>query len=344
MNVYDRRHTMAVLGSIVLLCLMASAGLSQNLTKTGTTAAPFLKIGVGSRAMGMGGAFTATADDITAIYWNPGGLANVYGNEATFNHVRWFADVAYDFAAFSTHLPDFGTLGAFVSIESMDDMMVRTENVPEGTGEMFNAGAMAIGVSYARNLTDRFSIGFNAKYVREYIWNMSATGIAVDIGTVYKIPILNEFRLAASVCNFGTKMKLQGRDNLMITQLGSGEGNLINTDIQLDEFDLPLLFRVGVAADVMKTEDHRITAAIDAVHPNDNTEYLNVGAEYGWSEMVFLRGGWKSLFERDTEQRFTAGLGVQYRIMGDFKVKVDYAYQDWGRLKNVHYLSLGVRF
>jgi opacity protein-like surface antigen len=344
MNLQNRRCIPMVTGVLLLVCAMASVTLSQNLTKTGTTAAPFLKIGVGSRAIGMGGAFTATADDITAMYWNPGGLANVYGNEATFNHVRWFADVNYDFAAFSTHLQDFGTLGAFVSIESMDDMMVRTEDVPEGTGELFNAGAMAIGISYARNLTDRFSIGFNAKYIREYIWNMSATGVALDIGTLYKIPILNEFRLAASISNFGSKMKMQGRDNLMITQIGSGEGNLINTDIQLDEFDLPLIFRVGVAADVMKTDDNRITAAVDAVHPNDNTEYLNLGVEYGWSEMVFLRGGWKSLLERDTEQRFTAGLGIQYRVVGDFKVKVDYAFQDWGRLKNVHYFSLSVRF
>jgi len=344
MNMQDRRRTPIVLVGILLLCLTASVGVSQNLTKTGTTAAPFLKIGVGSRAIGMGGAFTATADDITAIYWNPGGLANVYASEATFNHVRWFADVNYDFAAFSTHLPDFGTLGAFVSVESMDDMMVRTEDVPEGTGEMFTAGAMAIGISYARNLTDRFSIGFNAKYVREHIWNMSATGIAIDIGTVYKIPILNEFRLAASICNFGTKMKMEGRDNLLIAMPGGPEGNLINTDVQLDEFDLPLLFRVGVAADVMKSDENRITAAIDAVHPNDNTEYLNVGVEYGWTEMVFLRGGWKSLFERDTEQGFTAGIGVQYRVVGEFKVKLDYAYQDWGRLNNVHYLSLGVRF
>lgn len=344
MNLQNRRHLPMVPGVLLLVFVMASVTLSQNLTKTGTTAAPFLKIGVGSRAIGMGGAFTATADDITAIYWNPGGLANVYGNEATFNHVRWFADVNYDFAAFSTHLQDFGTLGAFVSVESMDDMMVRTEDVPEGTGELFNAGAMAIGISYARNLTDRFSIGFNAKYIREYIWNMSATGVALDIGTLYKIPILNEFRLAASISNFGSKMKMQGRDNLMITQIGSGEGNLINTDIQLDEFDLPLIFRVGVAADLMKTDDNRITAAVDAVHPNDNTEYLNLGVEYGWSEMVFLRGGWKSLLERDTEQRFTAGLGVQYRIIGEFKVKLDYAYQDWGRLKNVHYLSLSVKF
>ena len=344
MKLYDRRHTMIMLGSIALLCLMASVALSQNVTKTGTTAAPFLKIGVGSRAMGMGGAFTATADDITAMYWNPGGLANVYASEATFNHVRWFADVNYDYAAFSSHLGDIGKLGAFVSVESMDDMLVRTEDHPEGTGEYFTAGAMAVGISYARNLTDRFSIGFNAKYVREYLWNMSANGVALDIGTIYKIPIFNEFRLGASISNFGTKMKLQGRDNIYIVAPTGSTGNLINTDIQLDEYDLPLVFRVGVAADFIKTDDNRITAAVDAVHPNDNTEYLNVGVEYGWNEMVFLRGGWKSLFERDTEQRFTAGIGVQYRIVGEFKVKVDYAYQDWGRLTNVHYLSLGVRF
>jgi opacity protein-like surface antigen len=130
----------------------------------------------------------------------------------------------------------------------------------------------------------------------------------------------------------------------MITQIGGTEGNLINTDIQLDEFDLPLLFRVGVAADILKSEESRLTVALDAVHPNDNTEYLNTGAEFAWNEIAFLRAGWKSLFERDTEQRFTAGIGLHYRILGEFMVKVDYAYQDWGRLTNVHYLSLGVRF
>ena len=135
---------------IILLTVfgaMLVAGLAtapaQNLTKTGTTAAPFLKIGVGSRAIGMGGAFAATADDITAIYWNPGGLAKIYSSEATFNHVRWLADVNIDFAAFATHIPEFGTLGAFVSVETMDEMEVRTTAQPEGTGELFTAGAMA---------------------------------------------------------------------------------------------------------------------------------------------------------------------------------------------------------
>jgi opacity protein-like surface antigen len=339
----SRGLRIAVMFALMAVVLVPAA-LPQNLTKTGTSAAPFLKIGVGSRAVGMGGAFTATADDITAIYWNPGGLANLYSQEATFNHVRWIADVNYDFAAFATYLPDFGTLGTFVSVLSMDEMLVRTTDQPEGTGEYFTAGSMAIGISYARNLTDQFSIGGNVKYLREYLWNMSATGMAIDIGTIYRIPVLNEFRLAASISNFGTKMKLEGRDNLKILQVGGGEANLINTDVQLESFDLPLTFRVGVAADVVKIDEHRVTTALDAVHPNDNTEYLNAGAEYAWNEMVFLRGGWKSLFERDTEQGLTAGIGLHYRIVGEFKIKVDYAYQDWGRLKNVHYLTFGVKF
>jgi hypothetical protein len=329
---------------LVAILFSASPLFSQSLTKTGTTAAQFLKIGVGSRAIGMGGAFTATADDITAIYWNPGGLAQTYSSEAFFNHVRWFADVNFDFASFATHLPGFGTIGAFVSVLSMDEMLVRTTDQPEGTGEYFKAGAFAIGLSYARNLTDQFSIGFNAKYLQEHIWNMSSVGVGFDVGTMYRIPILNEFRLAASISNFGPKMKLEGRDNLMIVQVGSGDGNLINTDIQMEEFDLPLLFRFGMAADVIKSEESRLTAALDAVHPNDNTEYLNTGLEYAWNEMVFLRGGWKSLFERDTEQRFTAGVGVHLRLVEQVKVKFDYAYQDWGRLASVHYVSVGVKF
>jgi opacity protein-like surface antigen len=131
---------------------------------------------------------------------------------------------------------------------------------------------------------------------------------------------------------------------VIVTQVGGSQGNLINTEVELDEYDLPLLFRVGVAVDAITSEDVRVTTGLDAVHPNDNTEYLNAGVEAGWKEMVFLRGGWKSIFERDTEQRFTLGAGIHARIVGDLKVKFDYAYQDWGRLKNVHYLSIGVRF
>ncbi|MEW6511441.1 MAG: PorV/PorQ family protein [Bacteroidota bacterium] len=328
----------------VLLALLGAHASGQTLTKTGTTAAAFLKFGVGPRAIGMGGAFTATADDITSMYWNVGGLANVYANEAYFNHAYWFADVNFDYAAVSTHIPGFGSVGAFVTVLSMDEMEVRTLELPEGTGELFKAGGLAVGLSYARNLTDAFSIGFTAKYLREYIWNSSATGFAIDIGTMYRIPILNETRLAASINNFGTKMQLSGRDNTVIMQIGGTQGNIVNADLQLDQFDLPLLFRFGLAVDAVKAEPSRLTLALDAVHPNDNTEYLNTGLEYAWNEIIFLRGGWKSLLERDGEQGLTLGFGVNAPIIESVRIRVDYAYQDFGRLTNVQYLSVGMRF
>lgn len=330
-----------------LITLIFSIGIyAQGTSKSGTTAAQFLKIGIGPRAIGMGSAFTATANDLSSIYWNPAGLSANYSTEAMFNHTSWIADIGYDFASFSTNVSGLGTLGAFVSVlKSIDGMLVRTVETPEGTGEKFDAGGMSIGLSFARELTDNFSIGFNAKYIREYIWNESATGFALDAGVLYRINVLNELRLAASISNFGTKMKLDGRDLIEVKQIGeSGQGNLINSVIQMDEWDLPLLFRVGVAADVIKLDAFRLTTAIDAVHPNDHTEYLNLGSEFSWNEIFFLRFGYNSLFEEKTEKGFAGGIGLNYRLVESVKVIFDYAYQDFGRLKNTHYFSVGVKF
>ncbi len=332
---------------ILAFLFLENAGYAQvgaSLNKTGTTAAQFLKIGVGPRAVGMGGAFTATSNDVTSLYWNPAGLARIGSREAYFNHVDWISDVNLDYAGFGLDVPGLGSLGAFVSVMSMGDMAVRTLDHPEGTGERFNAGSLLIGISYARNLTEEFSIGANVKYVNDYIWNENAYGFAFDIGTLYTIPFLNQFRLGASISNFGPKMKLSGRDILQITKVGAGDGNIINTDLQLDGYEMPLIFRFGVAVDAISSQTNKLTLALDAIHPNDNSESINTGVEYAWNETLFLRGGYKSLFENEGEQGLTFGVGVNYRIIGSIKVKLDYAYEDFGRLKNVQYISLGVLF
>jgi len=331
---------------IFMLILFAGINFAQSTSKAGTTVAQFLKIGIGPRAIAMGSAFTATANDLTAIYWNPAGISSNYSTDAIFNHTNWIADSDLDFAGASTNIAGIGTVGAFVTImKSIDGMMVRTVESPEGTGERFDAGSMAIGLSFARELTDNFSIGFNAKYIRDYIWHESATGFALDAGVLYKIDILNEFRLGASISNFGTKMKLDGRDIIEVKQVGeSGQGNIINSIIQMEEWDLPLLFRVGVAADLIKNESFKLTTAVDAVHPNDHTEYLNIGGELSWMDLLFFRAGMNSLFEEKTEKGFTGGVGVNYRLMESVRVVFDYAYQSFGRLKNAHYFSVGVKF
>lgn len=328
---------------LISIVILTSVSLAQT-QKTATTAAQVLKFNVGPRAIGMGGAFTAVADDITAMYWNPGGTANIQTNEAFFNHTTLYADVRHDFAAIASHLSGFGTVGAFVSVLSMDEMLVRTEERPEGTGEFFNAGAIVLGINYSRYLTENFAIGANLKYINESIWHMDATGFGIDIGTMYKIQVLNELRIAASISNFGTKMQLAGRDITQIVNSGAGGQNLVNANLELDKFDLPLLFRFGISADVITDGTSKLTTSVDAIHPNDHTEYLNAGAEYSWNEILYLRAGYNSLFEEDTEKGLTLGFGLHYRIIEMVKVKLDYAYQDFGRLKDVHYFSVGVNF
>ncbi len=332
--------------TLIITLALFSCGVYAQSLKTGTTAAQFLKIGVGPRAIAMGSAFTATSDDISAIYWNPGGLASLNSNQAFFNHINWIADIKYDFAAITTNVSGFGTLGAFVSVLSTEDMLVRTIEKPEGTGELFGYNTLAIGLSYARSLTEQFSIGFNVKYLSENLWHMNSIGFALDIGTMYKIPVFTkELRIAASISNFGTKMKLTGRDILNVKSVGSGSSpNLINTDIQLDSYELPLLFRIGLGIDIIKSSSNRITIDADAIHPNDHTEYVNSGFEYAWNEIIFLRAGYNSLLEKDTEKGLSLGFGLNYRIVDLVKLKVDYAYENFHRLTDVQYFSVGIEF
>lgn len=339
------RSLAAVLLSIAVL-IPARAQLFRSTSKVGTTAAQFLKIGVGARAIGMGGTQTAVLGDISSIYWNPAALSRLAtAGELTFNHVNWLADINYDFAAGVMPIGELGTFGLSLVSLRVPEEEVRTVDFPQGDGRKWDASSFAIGLSYARNLTDQFSIGFNAKFIRESVWDESASGFAIDVGTLYKFDVKG-LTLGASISNFGTTMRLDGRDlyfnNDPNGNIGSGPNN-IPSEYRSEDYSLPLMFRIGLAYDALQAEDFRVTAAADATHPNDNTEYVNSGLEIAWQEMVFARVGYKSLFLRDSEQGLTLGFGLHYAITNVGSFKLDYGFADYGRLQTVHYFSLGLR-
>jgi len=331
--------------SFILLNLVQAQN-EGNVSKVGTTAAPFLEIEVGSRAIGMGGAFVAIANDATAIYWNPAGLSRISKIEATLVHTNWLVGTNFDFVGVVLPLGYFGSIAINVTSFSIDEMVVRTVQRPEGTGEKFSVGDLSAGLSYAKNLTDRFSIGVNAKYISQRIWHMKATGVAFDVGTLFKTQF-NDMIIGMSISNFGASLKMEGKDVFVnydeAPQFG-GSNDRIPAYKLTDKFPLPLLFRVGLAMDILNTNNSKLTIAIDAAHPNNNTEYVNLGMEYIFRNQVAMRFGYKNLFTLDTEEGLTAGVGTKLTLAGGVALKIDYAYQELGRLENAQRFSLGFEF
>jgi hypothetical protein len=348
-----RTAALLVLG-VMLFTLVPATGFAQS--KVGTTAAPFLTIGVGARPVSMGGAFVAMNDDAYALYWNPASLAMLPQSEILMQHSTWLADMSYDFigAAFSMGLN--GTLGFSATMLNVGEMEVTTDAYQEGTGLKFDSYSLAAALSYSYRFYDRFSIGGNFKYIRETIWNESASGFAIDLGTLLITPI-KDIRLGMSISNFGTKMQMTGRDLLFLNDPDTditGNNPDIPASYDTDSWKLPLMMRLGLAGELIKSAGNRITIAADWVVPNDNSESLNLGAEYAFREMFMLRGGMKGirpgsydgsygLFEPDNNGGYTFGAGFLFNL-GGFRLRADYGYETFDRLGNVHKYSLGIKF
>ncbi len=343
-----KKISLSLIIFISLLSVNQSAAQTDtDISRVGTTAAAVLKIAPGARSLGMGNAYVGVSDDIYSTYFNPAGITRADGNsQVAFNHSNWLADINYDYAAGSIKLDGLGTLFATFSSLRVPKDEVRTFDYPEGDGRTWDANSLVIGVGYARSLTDRFSIGFHVKYIQESIWNSSASGIALDVGTYYVTPF-NDLVIGASVSNFGTKMQLTGRDlQINVDPNDSRESGPNNIPAQYStEFnDLPLNFRVGLAMDVVSTRFFKLKAAVDAVHPNDNKEYVNTGLEFSYNEMIFLRGGFKALFLPNSEQGLTLGMGINYDLTPELEFTFNYAYGDYGRLENIQYFDIGLIF
>ena len=316
------------------------------ITRVGTTAAQFLKLGVGARAVSLGGAYVAEVSDMSAVYWNPAGFARLSGSHLQLSNTQYLADINYNFAVFGTTVESVGSMGLSLLMVDSGDMAVRTEMQPEGTGEQFNTLSFALQLTYARNLSDHFSIGGSLKFIQERIWHSKASSIAFDVGTLFTTPF-RSLRLGASMSNLGPKMRMDGRDILFSEDPSpntEGTAEIVNAQYRMDGFSMPLIFRVGLAWDAMDTGTHRILITTDAAHPNDNAEYVNAGAEYTFRDLISFRAGYRNLFEPDTEQGLTAGGSLMVRIDRDLVARFDYAYADFGRLTQTHWFTFNLSF
>ena len=328
---------MAVAGVVVLpVVLNAQSGPEpSNIERAGQSGWQFLKINGDARQAAMGGAFTAISrGDASAVFGNPASLSDIKGFDIQINALKWVADIGHQSLAVAGSVGDFGVFALSIAMLNYGDIP-ETVNMSTGadgttplvTGNTFTAGDIVAGVSYARKITDRLSVGGSFRLMRETIAELTMNNWSLDFGTMYYTG-LKSLRVAVTARNFGPDSRFGGWSEQYQTLS--------------DNVRMPLDIRAGIAMDFLDDDQgpHLLTVVAEGEHPNDGTEKFNLGVSYAFDKTFYLRGGYK--FNYDV-QKFTFGAGINYPI-GPCLGSLNYAYVDFGVLSHVHMFSLGFSF
>lgn len=305
---------------------------SDDFNRGGRTALQFLKIGVGARQAALGEASVALVSDVNAAFWNPAGISGIENYEASFSYARWLADTNYSGAAVGGRVGGLGTFA--LSLAALDYGDIPEAVVGEGTdgrtGDTVSGGDFMAGLSYARDFTDRLSLGVGVKYLHESLGDYGAGAFAFDVGTNYSVGYRG-VRLAMSAQNLGGS----------VNWLEEGA-----TD-RTEGYDLPLVFRVGVSGNLVGSDGfltvegpHRLVGAVEAINTNDFSERLHLGAEYTFNDLLSVRGGYRLNYD---EGNWSIGAGLTPAV-GGMQMRLDYAYVSYEFLDAPHRLSASFAF
>lgn len=321
-----------VINLLILIAVFATPANAQ-LKKLAQTGLQFLKMDVGARAGAMGGAMTNVAYDANSMFYNPAGIGRIeYGADVLLNNTQWIADISYNSFAAAYTLEGIGTFGVHGLFTDYGDIVgTRVFANDDGyieTGDV-NVSGYSFGLSYARNLSDRFTIGGTVKFIGQSLGSNLMTdgstkdnkvsGVAFDFGTIF-YPGWESFRFGMSVRNFGPELKYEK-----------------------EAFEAPLTFTIGAAfdfLDMFQVEDQELLIAIDLIHPRDYTERVHFGAEYIFMDVLALRAGYKSNYDNEG---LTFGAGLFYEVSG-VNIKVDYSYGAMEFFDAVNRFTVGFSF
>lgn len=314
---------------LTLVALWAStfAATGPALAGPGETGLAFLRVGVGTDAVGMGNAYTSQVTDATSLYWNPAGLARTNGTDVFLMHNEFIADLRLEYAAvartFGRHGVGLSFNGLFVS-----DLEGRDES-GEITGDVgYNDLALTLG--YAYMLTDALSVGASAKYLREFIGDPAATedhvasGMALDFGAQYH---MGQLLLGVSAQNLGGDLSFN--EVQIISQSGPG------STVGGESFSLPVAIQGGVTfRPEWNVLEGGVELAVEGRQSNDGTFSTHVGARYAYRELAALSVGYRSGL--DTED---VSFGLQ---VNRDRLRVGYAFVPYSDdLGSSHRVSLG---
>lgn len=309
-------------------------------TKVSTAGAQFLKVPIGARGMGMGGAYGSVANDLSALYWNPAGISDIKTVATEISYLQWFATYSHSFAAASFPLNQDYVVAINATSFSSGDIQITTIENPEGTSAKYSVSDLALGLTFSGYLTDQFSFGVTAKYVNNSIYNLSSSGLAFDIGTMYNTGIYG-IKIGFSIHNLGGETSYAGQ-SLKTIKKTIEQLNAAPVDMALIAYpySYPLIFRASISSELYNEDDHKVIGAFDFNTFSDVPEQFSLGAEYTYADFVALRAGYQTSHD---QFGLAAGIGIKYEV-GGMDGRFDYAINPTKTLGLVNRFTIGIRF
>ncbi len=314
----------------LILIFLASLPATAKMKKLGQAGMTFLKIGGSARAAGMAGVFDFAQGDLASVFYNPAGLASVKNRAFFFNYTSWIADMSVSHIAASWDFDTYGVLA--LTAQSMNYGEIYGTEISDTDPRGFtdidvgNVGALALGVSYGKQMTDKFSIGGSVSWVTQKLGvNDTYTGNELDVEA-------KQNKVSGLSFNFGTNYDTGIRSVHLTMSIRNYSAQMLYEN---EEFQLPQTYKIGLSANLFELlpflggPEKSLILAVEGVDARDRPEYLNVGMEYSLLNMIDLRAGWAAQRKEDTSGGICAGAGLKLDNLG-FAGRLDIAYSDFG--------------
>jgi hypothetical protein len=369
-------HTLCAMALALVTATSAAAQViatrNDNVAYGGTSG-EFLLLGAGARGAALGGAYAALATDVTALYYNPGGLAQMRRPQAMVSTYDYIAGTRYSWLGIAFPLAGGArSVGLSAGTFGFSDQPVYTVDNPDGDGRTYSVAETFIAGSYGQNFSDRFSAGFTVKFINDKLGETRAGAFAVDFGTNFHATIGERpIRASFVLQNLGSPLRHDGAGLAAgVTRtppLGTPNvpQELQPARLRATGWNLPVLFRVSAALDVYNAGPNRITVLSEFDQPNNNKPGAGAGLEWAGTNLgnsgfsLAARGSYtiqpandisdidlQGLTSSQSSGSFTKyglafGGGISYG-KSDLKLGFDYAWRDLGPLGGTNYLSFSV--
>ena len=336
-----------LISTAIYLCIMQPANGQQNFAKVGTSGSHFINISPDARYAAMGNSGVGIVNsDASSIFYNPASLTHLERPSLVASKVNWFAGI--DFSALAAGMvTKYGSFGLSIKSLSSGDITETTVDMSDGTGRNYSWSDVLVSITGAKSFTDQFSFGLNLGYLNQSVslYGLEASAYVVDLGALY-LTGFQSLTLGMSVRNFGPELDftIDGED-AEFDDYDNGE--LLAEKESYRPFHMPLAFQVGVTYTFLENNpQHSLLLAVDGVHPNDSDERLNVGLEYQFMNLLFIRAG---AYSNHDSGRFMAGFGLDLSKLKYLPPKFpirrfDYSVSDYSLIGTVSQFSVGMAF